>query len=134
MTLCFYIELKNAVSKMEILEKEYHKAQRVLDKSRKAKDVEMLFTENDSLQNKLIAQEEQFREQNQTLMQELAKVYNYFKLLDSKINCHQLSISLLLLMKNWKLQQKIVTLDVKLNSHLIRNVNVIYQLKLLKSS
>ena len=77
LTLCFYIELKNAVSKMEILEKEYHKAQRVIDKSRKAKDVEMLFTENDSLQNKLIAQEEQFREQNQTLMQELAKVYNY---------------------------------------------------------
>ena len=69
-----YIELKNAVSKMEILEKEYHKAQRVLDKSRKAKDVEMLFTENDSLQNKLIAQEEQFREQNQALLQELANV------------------------------------------------------------
>lgn len=63
--------------KLDCLEKEYQKAQRALDKSRKAKDVEMLFAENDSLQNKLIAQEEQFREQNQTLLQELANVsYN----------------------------------------------------------
>lgn len=56
------------------MEKEYQKAQRTLEKSRKAKDVEMLFAENDALQNKLICQEEQFREQNQALLQELANV------------------------------------------------------------
>ena len=60
--------------KLDSLEKEYQKAQRALDKSRKAKDVEMLFAENDALQNKLISQEEQFREQNQALLQELANV------------------------------------------------------------
>lgn len=56
------------------MEKEYQKVQRALEKSRKAKDVEMLFAENDALQNKLISQEEQFREQNQALLQELANV------------------------------------------------------------
>ena len=71
---------------MEILEKEYHKTQRVLEKSRKAKDVEMLFTENDSLQNKLIAQEEQFREQNQALLLELANV-SWFQFIQLKLHC-----------------------------------------------
>lgn len=60
--------------KLDIVEKEYQKAQRALEKSRKAKDVEMLFAENDALQNKLISQEEQFREQNQALLQELGNV------------------------------------------------------------
>ena len=63
--------------KLDSLEKEYQKAQRALDKSRKAKDVEMLFAENDALQNKLISQEEQFREQNQALLQELANVCSF---------------------------------------------------------
>ncbi len=70
----FYIETKNTLLKYDNLEKEYQKAQRALEKSRKAKDVEMLFAENDALQNKLISQEEQFREQNQALLQELANV------------------------------------------------------------
>ena len=60
--------------KLDSVEKEYQKAQRALEKSRKAKDVEMLFAENDALQNKLISQEEQFREQNQALLQELGNV------------------------------------------------------------
>lgn len=74
----YFSEAKNTVLKLDSLEKEYQKAQRALDKSRKAKDVEMLFAENDSLQNKLISQEEQFREQNQALLQELANVSKNF--------------------------------------------------------
>lgn len=70
----YLAEAKNTILKLDSLEKEYQKAQRALDKSRKAKDVEMLFAENDALQNKLISQEEQFREQNQALLQELANV------------------------------------------------------------
>ncbi len=72
--LYIFTEAKNTILKLDSLEKEYQKAQRALDKSRKAKDVEMLFAENDALQNKLISQEEQFREQNQALLQELANV------------------------------------------------------------
>lgn len=70
----FLVEARNTLLKFENIEKEYQKAQRALEKSRKAKDVEMLFAENDALQNKLISQEEQFREQNQALLQELANV------------------------------------------------------------
>lgn len=70
----FLVEARNTLLKFENIEKEYQKAQRALEKSRKAKDVEMLFAENDALQNKLISQEDQFREQNQALLQELANV------------------------------------------------------------
>ena len=68
------IELKNAQIKLGSIEKDYQKAQRTLEKSRKAKDVEMLFAENESLQRKLCSQEEEFRFQNQTLLNELALV------------------------------------------------------------
>lgn len=71
---CFIAELKATTAKYENVEKEFHKAQRALEKSRKAKDVELLFAENDALQSKLMSQEEQFREQNQALLQELANV------------------------------------------------------------
>lgn len=66
--------MRNATARLDLVEKEFQKAQRALEKSRKAKDVEMLFAENDALQNKLLSQEEQFREQNQALLQELAIV------------------------------------------------------------
>lgn len=76
-------EVRNITTKYESLEKEFHKALRTLDKSKKAKDVELLFAENDALQNKLMCQEEQFREQNQALLQELANVYNLAFSLDT---------------------------------------------------
>jgi len=43
-------------------------------------EVELLLQENDSLQRKLQSQEDEFRMQNQTLMQELTLVRN--KMLD----------------------------------------------------
>ncbi|GFS19322.1 GRIP1-associated protein 1 [Elysia marginata] len=58
--------------KLEQLEREYSKAKQALSKSKKAKDVEQLIQESDSLQRKLLSQEEEFRLQNQTLMTELA--------------------------------------------------------------
>lgn len=82
-------EAKNTVLKLDSLEKEYQKAQRALDKSRKAKDVEMLFAENDSLQNKLISQEEQFREQNQALLQELANLVAANEKLEAVVKSQQ---------------------------------------------
>ena len=67
-----FSELRNTVAKYESIEKEFQKAQKTLEKSRKARDVEMLFAENESLQRKLLSQEEEFRLQNQTLLNELA--------------------------------------------------------------
>jgi len=64
-------DLKNSLMKLETIEKDNQKLQKIQEKSRKAKDVEMLFAENDMLQKRLLSQEEQFRLQNQTLMNEL---------------------------------------------------------------
>ena len=66
--------MKNALIRLESIEKDNQKLQRIQEKSRKAKDVEMLFAENDVLQKKLHSQEEEFRLQNQTLMNELTLV------------------------------------------------------------
>ncbi|XP_041458704.1 GRIP1-associated protein 1-like isoform X1 [Lytechinus variegatus] len=55
-------------------EKELEKANKVISKSKKARDVEALFVENDGLQLKLQSQEEDFRLQNSTLMEELSKL------------------------------------------------------------
>jgi len=62
--------------RLENIEKDNQKLQKIQEKSRKAKDVEMLFAENDLLQKRIISQEEQFRIQNQTLMDELTLVPN----------------------------------------------------------
>lgn len=43
-------------------------------KSKKAREVDGLLLENESLQRKLVSQEEEFRLQNSTLMQELGGV------------------------------------------------------------
>lgn len=69
-----FLDLKNSLMKLETIEKDNQKLQKIQEKSRKAKDVEMLFAENDMLQKKLLSQEEQFRLQNQTLMNELTLV------------------------------------------------------------
>ena len=56
------------------LEKDLNKANTVISKSKKAKEVEVLVQDSESLQSKLISQEEDFRLQNETLMAELGKV------------------------------------------------------------
>ncbi len=71
-TFLFLSELRNTVARYESIETEFQKAQKTLEKSRKARDVEMLFAENEALQRKLLSQEEEFRLQNQTLLNELA--------------------------------------------------------------
>ena len=45
-----------------------------INKSKKAKEVELLLQENETLQMKLHSQEDDFRLQNETLMQELSQV------------------------------------------------------------
>ncbi|XP_048239058.1 GRIP1-associated protein 1-like [Haliotis rufescens] len=65
-------ELLNSVDRNEALEKDLIKANKAISKSKKAKEVELLLQESDGLQRKLQSQEEEFRLQNQTLMQELS--------------------------------------------------------------
>ncbi|XP_013793140.1 GRIP1-associated protein 1-like, partial [Limulus polyphemus] len=67
-------ELGQLQHKVDDLEKELSKAQKAINRSKKAKDVEQLLQENESLQLKLQSQEDEFRLQNSTLMQELASV------------------------------------------------------------
>lgn len=59
-------------SKLGALEREYQRVQKSISRSRKAKDIDLLVNENENLQAKLEAQEEDFRLQNQTLLQELS--------------------------------------------------------------
>ncbi|XP_055998866.1 GRIP1-associated protein 1-like [Ostrea edulis] len=67
-------ELISLREKVDSLDKELQKANKAIQKSKKAKEVELLIQENDQLQRKLHSQEEEFRLQNQTLMQELSSV------------------------------------------------------------
>ncbi|XP_064605095.1 GRIP1-associated protein 1-like [Liolophura sinensis] len=58
--------------KSEALEKDLQKAQKAINKSKKIKEVELLLQENDTLQLKLQSQDEDFRLQNQALMEQLS--------------------------------------------------------------
>uniref|UniRef100_A0AAQ4Q003 GRIP1 associated protein 1 n=1 Tax=Gasterosteus aculeatus aculeatus TaxID=481459 RepID=A0AAQ4Q003_GASAC len=67
-------ELNAVRQKNVVLERDFIKAQKALNKSKKAQEVEALLSENEMLQGKLHSQEEDFRLQNSTLMTELSKV------------------------------------------------------------
>ena len=70
----FCLALGEAQAKVNVYEKELSNAQKIIAKSKKAQEVQQILKDNDSLQNKLHSQEEEFRLQNQTLLEELAKV------------------------------------------------------------
>ncbi|XP_017537440.2 GRIP1-associated protein 1 isoform X1 [Pygocentrus nattereri] len=75
-------ELNNVRQKTLTLEKEYIKAQKALNKSKKAQEVDALLSENEMLQGKLHSQEDDFRLQNSTLMQELSKLCSQIERLE----------------------------------------------------
>jgi hypothetical protein len=70
----FKIDNQALSTKLGTLEREYHKVQKSIDRSKKAKDIDLLLNENENLQVKLEAQEDDFRLQNQTLLCELSAV------------------------------------------------------------
>ncbi|XP_059158587.1 GRIP1-associated protein 1-like [Physella acuta] len=80
-------ELSEANDKIEQLNKELGKAKQAISKSKKAKDVEVLIQESDSLQRKLLSQEEEFRLQNQTLMAELSLLVSSNEELKKELEC-----------------------------------------------
>ncbi|KAF3696343.1 GRIP1-associated protein 1 [Channa argus] len=67
-------ELNALRQKNAALERDFVKAQKALNKSKKAQEVDALLSENEMLQGKLHSQEEDFRLQNSTLMTELSKL------------------------------------------------------------
>ncbi|XP_055023669.2 GRIP1-associated protein 1 isoform X2 [Misgurnus anguillicaudatus] len=75
-------ELNSVRQKISTLEKDYVKAQRALNKSKKAQEVDALLSENKMLQGKLHSQEDDFRLQNSTLMQELSKLCSQIEQLE----------------------------------------------------
>jgi len=66
--------LGEAQAKITVYEKELGSAQKTIGKSKKAQEVQQLYKDNESLQYKLRCTEEEFRMQNQTLLEELSKV------------------------------------------------------------
>lgn len=75
-------ELNSVRQKTSNLEKDYVKAQKALNKSKKAQEVDALLSENEMLQGKLHSQEDDFRLQNSTLMQELSKLCSQIEQLE----------------------------------------------------
>ncbi len=70
--------LGDATARCGVLEQELTRAQKTIAKSKKASEVQLVLHENESMQRKLVAQEEEFRMQNQTLLTELSNVrFNY---------------------------------------------------------
>ena len=75
--ICFFficVALGEAQAKVNVYEKELSSAQKTIAKSKKAQEVQQILKNNESLQHKLLSQEEEFRLQNQTLLEELTKV------------------------------------------------------------
>ncbi|XP_017260691.2 GRIP1-associated protein 1 [Kryptolebias marmoratus] len=66
------------------LERDFTKAQKALNKSKKAQEVDALLSENEMLQGKLHSQEEDFRLQNSTLMTELSKLCTQIEQLEQE--------------------------------------------------
>ncbi|XP_053145637.1 GRIP1-associated protein 1 isoform X2 [Hemicordylus capensis] len=77
-------ELNGLRQRVAFLDKEFAKAQKALNKSKKAQEVDALLSENEMLQGKLHSQEDDFRLQNSTLMQELSKLCSQIEQLEKE--------------------------------------------------
>lgn len=63
--------LGEATARVTVLQQELTKAKKAIEKSKKISEVQNILTENENLQRKLMSQEDEFRLQNQTLLNEL---------------------------------------------------------------
>uniref|UniRef100_UPI00398EC367 GRIP1-associated protein 1-like n=1 Tax=Pristiophorus japonicus TaxID=55135 RepID=UPI00398EC367 len=76
-------EVNSLRQKSSNVEKDLVKAQKAITKSKKAQEVDALLSENEMLQGKLHSQEDDFRLQNTTLMQELSKLCSQIEELEA---------------------------------------------------
>ncbi|PWA19114.1 hypothetical protein CCH79_00020639 [Gambusia affinis] len=77
-------ELNAVRLKLSVLERDLVRAQKAVNKSKKAQEVEALLSENEMLQGKLHSQEDDFRLQNSTLMAELSKLCTQIEQLETE--------------------------------------------------
>ena len=70
--------LGDATAKVTVLQQELQKAQKAIEKSKKITEVQRIINENENLHKKILAQEEDFRLQNQTLLNELSLVSSVY--------------------------------------------------------
>ncbi|XP_041037368.1 GRIP1-associated protein 1-like, partial [Carcharodon carcharias] len=77
-------ELNSLRQKSTNVEKDLAKAQKAVTKSKKAQEMDALLSENEMLQSKLHSQEDDFRLQNTTLMQELSKLCSQIEELEAE--------------------------------------------------
>ena len=69
-----FTELIDAQTRLRILEEENSRLGNAVKNSRKASEIDLLQRDNEHLRARLRDQEEDFRLQNNTLLQELSKV------------------------------------------------------------
>ncbi|XP_078061919.1 GRIP1-associated protein 1 [Mustelus asterias] len=77
-------EVNSLRQKSSNVEKDLAKAQKAVTKSKKAQEVDALLNENEMLQGKLHSQEDDFRLQNTTLMQELSRLCTQIEELEAE--------------------------------------------------
>ncbi|XP_048475894.1 GRIP1-associated protein 1 [Rhincodon typus] len=77
-------ELSSLRQKSSNVERDLARAQKAVTKSKKAQEVDALLSENEMLQGKLHSQEDDFRLQNTTLMQELSKLCSQIEELEAE--------------------------------------------------
>ncbi|XP_015914424.2 GRIP1-associated protein 1 [Parasteatoda tepidariorum] len=78
-------ELLQNNQKLEELRKELVKCQRIISRGKNYKEVEQFLQENEALQLKLQMQEDEFRLQNETLMQEVSSLVNSNEMLTKEL-------------------------------------------------
>ncbi|XP_037071714.1 GRIP1-associated protein 1-like [Pollicipes pollicipes] len=76
-------------SRLQRSDREVARLQQVVDKSKKAREVELILQTNASLEKKLVSQEDDFRLQNQTLLQELSVYVSANEKLENELQALQ---------------------------------------------
>ena len=71
--------LGDSTARVTVLQQELTKAKKAIDKSKKITEVQSILNDNENLQRKLLSQEDDFRLQNQTLLNELTIVSRILK-------------------------------------------------------
>jgi len=115
--------LGDAQAKVTVLQQELTKAQKTIEKSKKLAEVQKILNENDNLQRKLFAQEEDFRLQNQTLLNELSLLVTANEKLE-KENTSQEPSNVT--------ADRISSLEKELENQVVKNVELEKELSLIR--
>jgi len=107
--------LGEATARVTVLQQELTKAKKAIEKSKKISEVQNILTENENLQRKLMSQEDDFRLQNQTLLNELTILVTANEKLEKKQAEHSDAINANSEQRNFI--EEIESLTKKINSY-----------------